>query len=209
MSATSSTCRWYIPMQAFGLLQCFLLLSLTIIFLQLPEVFFISSGTIFLTYSCILRHRLILASPLSATCRASGCQILGGDLRPLWAVFFCVLTYQCISSCLILQLSIKWLVLDLHCGTQRTVGTCSCSMCLSSCILENLFGVDHLPTLWHHWVTLIQAEDQWVNVSLMPVVQLDVIHAQEIADYYSTNLLWICIKNTYRLVVGKSFTNGK
>lgn len=52
--------------------------------------------------------------------------------------FFCVLTYQCISSCLILQLSIKWLVLDLHCGTQRTVGTCSCSMCLSSCILENL-----------------------------------------------------------------------
>lgn len=136
MSATSSTCRWNIPMQAFGLLQCFLLLSLTIIFLQLPEVFFISSGTIFLTYSRILCHRLILASPLSATCTASGCQILGGDLT-FCEQFFCVLTYQCIS-CLILQLSIKWLVLDLHCGTQRTVGTCSCSMCLSSCLLENL-----------------------------------------------------------------------
>lgn len=122
-------------MQAFGLLQCFLLLSLTIIFLQLPEVFFISSGTIFLTYSCILRHRLILASPLSATSTASGCQILGGDLRPLWAVFLCL---DISVYLLLFNITVKWLVLDLHCGTQRTVGTCSCSMCLSSCILENL-----------------------------------------------------------------------
>lgn len=136
MSATSSTCRWYIPMQAFGLLQCLLLLSLTIIFLQLPEVFFISSGTIFLTYSCILHHRLILASfRYLHSLRVSD---FGWRPPSIVSIFFCVLTYQCISSCLILQLSIKWLVLDLHCGTQRTVGTCSCSMCLSSCLLENL-----------------------------------------------------------------------
>lgn len=160
----------------------------------------------------LLMHPPSPSNPcLTSFCYLQSLRVSDFGWRPLSIVssFFCVLTYQCISSCLILQLSIKWLVLDLHCGTQRTVGTCSCSMCLSSCILENLFGVDHLPTLWHHWVTLIQAEDQWVNVSLMPVVQLDVIHAQEIADYYSTNLLWICIKNTYRLVVGKSFTNGK